>query len=302
MDKRDALEFNLVFEKSNKDGELYNEWIREVDSEGNQIGSDWVIFPHGSAFRLEKVEEFVLLKSVKKGWWEVESEQENDFVPTSVSKFSAKLKPYDVHAIPPEYALFGTNRVIEYLALIIEEGEIEGCNVVGAKGVDKDYLEIFLTLIPEHFRLFSSAIREDRTDDVYLELKGVPGFYSCWTPEIRTDTIKVLSDKNTHKVTLPNNLEENYLPLRCGEPIEFSIQWSSQSNYEKPDIYLEKEAEIEEIQLQREFEWDRYMGLVAAIERKFHDRLRHIEDLKQPLWIICALLFIGLGVQALTIV
>jgi hypothetical protein len=61
MGKGHQLEYSLQHQ-SQSNTALYNDCVQQIDSTGNQVGQDWVVFSHKCAFRIESVKESVSMK------------------------------------------------------------------------------------------------------------------------------------------------------------------------------------------------------------------------------------------------
>ena len=295
MGKGDKLEYSLRHQ-TRTDTTLYDHCIQEFDSIDNQVGLDWVIFSYKCAFSIESIEQTFSLKGKQRGWWETNADNETEVSASETKTLFAKLRPYSFPSrYAPNYSLFGTDRVIEDFYLHIWEDKTENCWVTCTPegyGVD-DCLEIHLSLTSERFNSLVLGVSTDSLKNAFLQLDMVPGFYSNWTPDSRSDTIKVLSHEDIHEVDQSDQPESGVL-LRCGEPVEYTIQWSSASFSEEAETEIDWDLEREEIERKREEELSGFHRLGDIFIAKFGSKLQSIENLKVPLWIICILLLVDL--------
>ena len=215
------LEFRL---KLNTDSEYKNlyEWsIDEVDSEGNVVGKTNQVHCDINSFSFVATEitytpEFEMAdtnKSVKN--------DKNDYLETAKfvtedrNTIQGKLKSSETF---PQFSFFGTNRKLDTFDLIIQSDKDlkEVCYLNGfpesrhdfdSSGamIINDCVQIVISTSKERFEKIVDLILKDRLNGLTINLSGVQGFYSNWTPDGSYMYVKILTGSN--KVDIPENCE-----------------------------------------------------------------------------------------------
>lgn len=118
---------------------------------------------------------------------------------------------------PVIFSFFGTDREIERFTFRIyqvEEDKDEYTYLGGAPSFDyevdfrnkkmDDFLELSVGLKPSRFEPLYNRIHSGNEFQATVYLKGVSGFYSDWSPEIKTDDVKVLDNIEHQKILMPD--------------------------------------------------------------------------------------------------
>lgn len=158
-----------------------------------------------------------------------------------------------------EFSMFGTDRTFKKFDLSIEQSDSgqECCWLWGSPGyeteidfrseISDDTIVVNIQLNSSRFNEFVRLIEEKRVDLATIRLSGVDGFYSTWSPSIRTDYIKVLTSYQT--VEGLDGVEVN-LP-KLGHVDDFEISLTTRNDlkgkFQTPNFYEQfKEVEVRE--------------------------------------------------------
>lgn len=127
-----------------------------------------------------------------------------------------KLRPQSVRRRAGHYSMFGTGRPVEHFGLHIiraKEGEAEQCSLWGSVSytsewdfenvIEPDVVQIYFRITSEKYDKIIGLIGSRRTDLLSVRLSDVHGFYSEWSPAIRTDSVKILANIEDQKVEIP---------------------------------------------------------------------------------------------------
>ncbi|MEA2914370.1 MAG: hypothetical protein QOJ15_6451 [Bradyrhizobium sp.] len=168
------------------------------------------------------------------------------------------------------YSMFGTDRTIKDIRLDINQltdpAEPERCIAWGcvsytSEGVDfidettDDCIVFYFSVKPETFARYAAKIAHGSVDGIVLRVKSVDGFYSDWSPSVRTDKVMVLTRDDEHKVTAPSDTQ--LVPPRLGRVgdaalfinrrLEFGIQASEpMPDDREPKVLREKMRAVRE--------------------------------------------------------
>lgn len=139
---------------------------------------------------------------------------------------------------PPIYSMLGTDRLIQRFGIRIEPlphsaDEYEHCTVWGSaqhtseidftSSLEPDELELTVYVSNASFERYALAISDAENLEARLTLRMVDGFYAPWSPSIKADLIKVLTDSPDHQVHLSTSSDEHIPRLgKVGESV-FSI-------------------------------------------------------------------------------
>jgi len=213
------------------------------------------------------------------------------------------------------YSMFGTDRTIEKFDLSIskldDDDFNERCSVLGFLTYDyedarlqnvtqSDFLSVNIYLSPKRFNELADLIKTQRADIVMLTLRGVPGFYSEWSPTVLADRIKVLlpAHNREKKVIRPDGCDIDLPTLGKFVNFELNITQRSTQNLKQDftAIDVNKLFEEDEIPLFVEEEKpDPTVSILSQLQRN-EARLQLNENalkkLKTPLWLIFCLLLL----------
>lgn len=210
----------------------------------------------------------------------------------------AILKPEpDFNSSPvTKYSMFGTDRLINDFSVNIHklqnEQAAETCTLWGSVShtfeIDCDYhtqedlLCFRIDLKPENYdALCSFAKHGGNHDELLLSVKGVSGFYSEWSPLIRTNSVKVLTADEEQNVIQPHGHSE---PPRLGEISEFTLRFLRRTKlYTEP---VEKDVVPIADSVPSSAPSDANAALLPIIQQL----QTTLKRLRLPIWIIVALL------------
>lgn len=233
MDYRVDHRVLLSTEREHKN--LYSWSIKEFDGRGKQIGQDQV--PWGWSQRFEVIE---LIPSCNLRMEKSNSADTETATRAEVSEhLYGKLRPSIEKRQSGLYSMFGAQRQITDFGLFIykaKDGDGDSCRLWGTIGyssewdfeqiVQEDSVQIYVQLAAEKFEHVMSFVKFPRPTSAELRLTGVSGFYSEWSPSIRTDSIKVLANAKDQGLEDPEGL--GYSPPALGEVHEFELQFRQQ--------------------------------------------------------------------------
>jgi hypothetical protein len=136
-----------------------------------------------------------------------------------------------------------------------KEGESERCRLWGSASytsewdfedvTEPDSVQLYVYLASQKFDQLMNLVKVPVPTGVTIRLSGVSGFYSDWSPSIRTDSIKVLANAKDQQLENPENLD--FDPPALGYVHEFQI--SIKTN---PLIHHPKTAEEDVEEADRE--------------------------------------------------
>jgi len=190
---------------------------------GNHIPWDWSLYFRAIGFR----------RIHSAGWSEFKKPpqiEERDSLKCGLESIAGEFRR------PVAYSMFGSQRPIGVITLQVyrlPNGETEERCVVGGI-VEWEYKEEFSRhseTVPDELYI-SVYLRGERFDrligvvgdgldaELTLRINGVSGFYSYWSPDIKTSFIKVLTDQQ-HEPELPEGCKIS--PPVLGSVREFEV-------------------------------------------------------------------------------
>jgi hypothetical protein len=210
---------------------LYSWSIKEFDEKGKQIGGDQIPWDWGLTFEVIELNPAYSLEM--KG--DVSGEEDSGSQPSEVKEYLyGKLLPSVEMRRAGIYSMFGTRRRIDQFGLFIyktKEGESEYCRLWGSISYTSDWdfqnvtepdcVQLYVYLAPENFDQLMNLVKLPVATGATIRLSGVAGFYSDWSPSIRTDSIKVLANAKDQQLKNPQNL--TFDPPALGHVREFQI-------------------------------------------------------------------------------
>ncbi|QEN84752.1 hypothetical protein FZC33_00210 [Labrys sp. KNU-23] len=104
----------------------------------------------------------------------------------------------------------------------------------------EDCIEFHLRVKPDDFSRYAADISNGLVDELILRIKGVPGFYAGWTPDIYTREIKVLTAHDFHDLDPKPDIDIK-LP-RLGESHEATLTLNRSIEFEKADLSLDQDG------------------------------------------------------------
>lgn len=169
------------------------------------------------------------------------TEEDRIFASLVPGSFRSALKT----RTPTTYSMFGTDRPLLDFGLTIKTAQDdakESCHAWGCVSytyeIDffyektPDRLNFNLYVRKSRFARLAALVRDKAIDMASLRVKEVDGFYSEWSRESSTDSIKVLPDGKDHPVVMPEGCTIE--PPRLGKVGEFELFLSSMSKLNVP--------------------------------------------------------------------
>ena len=226
------MEYNLdnriILSSEREHKTLYSWSIKEIDKTGRQINRDQI--PWAWSLRFEVIE---LIPSCK---LEIQSENEDE-PETARAELSqylyGKLQPLAESRQAGLYSMFGTDREVNEFSFFIHkaaEGK-DRCCLWGSVSYTSDWdfqnktepdcVQINIYLSAEKFDDLMKFAKFPRPTSAEIHLRGVSGFYSDWSPSIRTDSIKILANAEDQRLEDPEGLA--FAPPVLGYVREFGI-------------------------------------------------------------------------------
>jgi hypothetical protein len=236
------LEYNLdnrvVLSTEREHKNLYSWSIKEYDDKGKQIGRDQIPWPWNLTFEVIELIPYYRLQ-INKG--DVLAEGDTVSQPSEVEEYLyGKLLPSVEGRRAGIYSMFGTRRRVNQFGLFIykaKEDQSETCRLWGSVSytsewdfenvTEPDSLQVYVYLAPLKFDQLMSLVKVPVATGLMIRLSGVHGFYSDWSPSIRTDSIKILANANDQQLKNPENL--TFEPPALGLVREFQISLKKES-------------------------------------------------------------------------
>lgn len=263
---------------------LYRWFVEELDSATKKVSPHYV--PWGWNLYFD-AKDLTVIRSL-----EFEADKASD-----VSEhIHGRLVPqYSDRRAAATYSFFGTNRKIESFTIRIvkSKDERESFHVFGSASYEHewdfenllqgDIVEIEVVLPASRFERLASFI-ESGTPKGVVMLGGVHGFYSEWSPSIRTNEIKILTNLKDQKVATEGAAEVD--PPVLGKIGSFSFRLlkgeGATGKIEPDDTEADPPSIFEERLAPPTPSFD-----LSTLEKK-------LSKLTLPLWIAVVLLVVGL--------
>lgn len=233
-----------------KNKSLYSWSLQEVSDSGEQVGRDQVPWQWSVMFSARQLRYIRTLRITRAG------NADDTFSPTENEVSSTNIirgllqpgLPIDEGDFEREatFSMFGTDRTIQKFNLFIrqleEDGSEDSCILYGGVSytsevdfetqTEDDSLELTVAVSQERFEQLRDLVVNIKPDIFVVRLGRVDGFYSDWSPSIRTSRIKVLTRGSEHKVEVPDGCEVE--PPRLGDVGEFELTATSRRTLERP--------------------------------------------------------------------
>jgi hypothetical protein len=192
---------------------LTDRWIiNEIDQNDQIVGGDYIPFDWSLIFTATEIVLHETIKVTKSNIADPVDAAHQRLIQVSLSPGSGID---DVGRWgQTTYRMFGTDRIIKKFALRIlplrSEDEIETCSAYGCVSftskaedllmeTESDVIEFSLMVRPSTFGEYANHISAATVDEMILNVKGVAGFYSEWSPTISTRNVKVLTQGEEHQ-------------------------------------------------------------------------------------------------------
>jgi len=298
------LDHKVILSQDSEHKSLYKWSLQEMDTNGKKLGRDLIPWAWRFNFRAS---ELSLRDTLSFETKYKDGSREKEVISADRRFIFARLTPERKRGQfrDTTFSMFGTGRTIPQFELHIEkiedENEQERCVAWGCVSytaeVDfrnetiEDCLIFMMYLSPRRFAAYAEKIASSAVDEVFLQVTGVSGFYSDWSPSISTDHVKVLTGEQEHEVAIPNNCTIN--PPRLGAVVEAQVCFRSNCKLatETPDTQESDELSDDDSETKPEIKNTAVqspalegLNIAVAIGVKLPASLRIAA------WIICVLL------------
>lgn len=295
------LDNKVKLAKESEYPSLYAWSLQEFENNGKKIGADHVPWAWSIYFDASNLKSH-FTNEINQDFSESDKQDVAVGSTNSSEIITASLRPQSKGLIA--YSMFGTQRKVNNFALSIHklaDGKTEQSMVWGSVSynhewdfqdlTEEDSIGFELQLSPEKFNKILNLINLSNANKLVVRLSRVHGFYSPWSPSIRTHQIKILANINDQKVEIPEDCKVN--PPVLGFIGEFYISISQ--NHQLVSMVSEDGKETE-YQNSNEAEDDETKDV--STNENILLRLQRLEQqfikLLVPLWIIVAILAYGL--------
>jgi hypothetical protein len=203
---------DIEYVTNNRKEKPYSWALREVTPHGGTAGSDLIPWDWTLYFTAESI---ALRHDV-----EVSEDVAERYASETVEMVLVPARRWRPVVF---FSMFGTDRPVRHFSLTVhkatEDRPARNCRAWGSVSYTSeidfrnettdDIIGFDLVLPEEDFELCSQAAINNKGDySALFSVSGVSGFYANWSPSIKTDHIKVLTQNSQHKVQLPENVRE----------------------------------------------------------------------------------------------
>jgi hypothetical protein len=208
------LDNRVVLSAEREHKSLYPWSIKEFDENGKQIGRDQI--PWDWSLRFEIIELVPTCTIQIKG---ADADQAEASKAELSEYIYGKIRPSVDSREAGLYSMFGTQRTISEFGLFIYKAtnDESRCNLWGSVSytsdndfedvTEADAVVVYVHLSREKFDQLMKFVKFPRPTGAEIRLKGVSGFYSDWSPSIRTDSIKILANAGDQRLENPQRLD-----------------------------------------------------------------------------------------------
>jgi hypothetical protein len=270
---------------------LYEWFLEEFDPSGKKIGPDYI--PWGLSLYFD-VKNLAVRKAL-------EFDQEK---PAHVSDMiNGTLTPErSGRRSSVAYSFFGTNRKVESFTLRIHrsEDDTEARQVSGSiayeaeidfrNELQPDFVEVIVKLPAAKFDQLARFAEDGRSKAV-VTLKLVNGFYSEWSPSIRTTHIKILDDLKDQRVQIEDGA--GIKPPVLGKLGEFAMYFQKGGKPFAEDDETAENAHSPALDVEEPAKTLTPMQLAVAIAKVE----AKVAKLSTPLWIAAGALIASLLIR-----
>jgi hypothetical protein len=297
------LEHDIRLSEESEYKNLYSWFLQEFTKEGTNAGPAVIPWAWSFWFNASQLE---YIKSISLR----DQADAADQPASELIRAALKPSPRARGGRTPRFSMLGTDRTIEDFEITIRRLDDvqapERCQLWGIVSYTTDFdfedrtqddcLGFDVALSPKNFDELRDLVRNGRTDDdLTVHLRGVSGFYSEWSPSIRTDSVKVLtSDEADQPIVKPDGCSIE--PPRAGDIHEFGLTFTRRSV-----VALPQAAETNDVEDQLDDEAPREQSdhppeqyLHSTILRALAQAQHSFKQLHRVLWVIAALVAVGL--------
>jgi hypothetical protein len=227
------LDNRVVLSTEREHLNLYSWSIKEFDKKGKQVGGDQI--PWDWSLRFEVIE----LIPTCRVQINSESDDQAESGKAELSEYLyGKLRPAAESRRTGLYSMFGTQREISEFGLLIYKATDgnDRCRLWGSVSytseldfeelTEQDSVQVYVYLSAERFDHLMKFVKFPRPTRAEMRLTGVSGFYSDWSPSIRTDSIKILANAKDQRLENPQKLD--FEPPILGYVKEFDLTMQQQ--------------------------------------------------------------------------
>lgn len=239
------FDYTIKLNTETEHSSLYKWCLQEIDRSGEQVGRDLIPWVWPLEFDVTEIRHTYTLKHddpkslrFDRGVKETKTDEPNIEFNTSEGIYATLIPAEGRRYGRTSYSMIGTKRAIKDIRLRIEKAESDSCRAWGAvsqtfeldfeEETTQDNIMFLLRLTPVKFDELARKINSVGVDGATLQLSGVWGFYSDWSPELSTGRIKVLTSIiKDHVVEVEQDAD--LAPPRLGEVQEFQF-WLSNNH------------------------------------------------------------------------
>lgn len=302
------LEHKICLSETSEHTPLYSWSLQEFDKNKKKIGPDQIPWFWSLYFTANELDRSYSLKLNKSS----EEKKEEEYI---WAKMHSGICRDGEWKDAVSYSMFGTERETKDFKLRIskideneDKKDIPKCHIWGCPSytsevdfiheTEDDAVIIFLYLSGKQFNKIDNLIKNGRIDILEIQLSGVSGFYSEWSPSIKTNNIKILTnDLNFQKFTRKNKCKID--PPRLGNVSEFNITATQRHKMNlRHDIRIIDIDELFADPEKEEFDEKKEENLAAKdslILSQLAGNEKALKNLGRPIWfifiILCFLLF-----------
>lgn len=211
-----TLELNTKLSLKSEHASLYKWFLQEYQPDGKQVGGPLIPWPWSLSFKAKAPKYGFQLR--KENYFKTSEIEEQQYIGCELESVSGEFER------PVSFSLFGTRRRVEHISLEIsrmsdgQKGN-EVCNVGATSQWEwkddfssrstkhPDTIFITVNINPERFDRILHIITVSREIELGIMMGDVSGFYSAWSPDIKTSFIKVLTDQKDQKPEIPPECE-----------------------------------------------------------------------------------------------
>ncbi|WP_298256221.1 hypothetical protein [Bradyrhizobium sp.] len=230
------LDHRVVLSTEREHKSLYSWSIKEFDAHGKQIGHDQIPWDWSVAFEVLELSTSYTLEMKK-----------DDGAHDTDAPLSSEVREYLYGRLRPSverreagfYSMFGTRRRIDRFSFFIykaKDDKNEYCQLSGSASytaewdfedvTEPDWIQLSIVVSPERFEQLMNLVKLPAATGATIRLRGVDGFYSEWSPSIRTESIKVLASVQDQQLMNSENLD--LVPPVLGNVQEFELSLRKQ--------------------------------------------------------------------------
>jgi hypothetical protein len=297
------LEHDIRLSEESEYKSLYSWFLQEFTKEGKSVGH--AVIPWAWSFWFT-ASQFEYIKSI-----ELKNDADADDEWSAGELIRATLKP-DSHTRggrAPRFSMLGTDRPIKDFSVSIrrldDDQTPERCKLWGIVSYTADFdfedeahddcLGLDVALRPKNFDELCRLIQSGGAHhNLTVHVQGVSGFYSEWSPSVRTDNVKVLtSHVKDQPVAKPDGCSIE--PPRVGAIQRFGLTFNRRSvvalsQAAEPKNVEDSDDESPHEQPSHTPEQQLYATTLQALARAQES----FAQLRIVLWVIAALVAAGL--------